>query len=229
MQFRIAGYNGFLIREYQLNVYSSVLYLHPDAGRNDPGYYEYIGNGCEYRLKYRVIRLIEIDGQTILEAQIPSLLPLTPLMKPPQGMDSTHWLDRCVDATFNADVDTDIKKELFASMSIFGSLVHDMEKLKQSIPDSIWYEFPLIQELIREARETGLESGMERGMERGQIIFAIDLILESLSVQFQTDSVQELKPLLDNINDLTRLKKLLRAVPQMHSLQDFRNLINEDV
>ena len=38
MPIRIAGYNGFLIREHKLNVYSSVLYLHPRAGRNDPGY-----------------------------------------------------------------------------------------------------------------------------------------------------------------------------------------------
>ena len=66
----------FLSEEYQLNVYTSVLYLHPQAGRNDPGYFEYTGNGCEYKIKYRVIRLNEIDGQQILEAQIPSLLPL---------------------------------------------------------------------------------------------------------------------------------------------------------
>ncbi|MYB95675.1 hypothetical protein F4054_04830 [Candidatus Poribacteria bacterium] len=40
MPLRIAGYNGFLIREHKLNVYSSVLYLHPSASRNDPGFYE---------------------------------------------------------------------------------------------------------------------------------------------------------------------------------------------
>ena len=50
-----------------------------------------------------------IDGQTILEAQTPNLLPLTPLMKPPQGLNPTRWLDECVDATFNTDIDTDIK------------------------------------------------------------------------------------------------------------------------
>ena len=239
MYYRIAGYNGFLIREHQMNVYSSVLYLHPQAGKNDPGFYEYTGNGCEYRLKYRVIRLNEIDGQTILEAQVPSLLPLTPLMKPSKGMDTTRWLEECVDATFNADVDIEIKNVLFAAMGIFGSLVYDMENLRDSFPDSFWLDFPLIQEYIKEAKEQGLEHGMERGlqrgmerglqrgMERGQIIVVIDLILESLADRFQTDEITDLRPTLDEIDDLNRLKQLLRSVTKVESIQEFKNLMKE--
>ncbi len=222
MHYRIAGYNGFLIREHQLNVYSSVLYLHPQAGRNDLGSYEYTGNGCEYRLKYRVIRLNEIDGQTILEAQIPNLLPLTPLMKPPQGLNPTRWLDECVDATFNTDVDTDIKSIMFASMGIFGSLVFDMEELRQSFPDSFWLDFPLIQECIKEARERG----MERGMARGQITVVIELIFESLADRFQNENLQEIKPLLDEIQDLDRLKQLLKSAQTAENLQEFKNILN---
>ena len=95
MPFRFAGYNGFLIREHQLNVYCSVLYLHPRAGLNDPGFYTYAGYGCEYTHKYRVVRLIEIEGQSILELQEPGLLPLTPLMKPPSEMSAVRWLEKC--------------------------------------------------------------------------------------------------------------------------------------
>ena len=218
MHYRMAGYNGFLIREHQLNVYSSVLYSHPRAGMNDLGYYEYSGNGCEYRLKYRVIRLIEIDGQTILEAQIPSLLPLTPLMKPSQGMNPSRWLDECVDATFNADVDTDIKSIMFASMGIFGSLVFDMEELRQSFPDSFWLDFPLIQECIKEAKEQGLE--------RGQRIVVIELILESLADRFQNGNINEIKPLLDEIDDLDRLKQLFKSAQMVANLQEFKNTLN---
>lgn len=86
MAFRMAGYHGFLLREHQINVYCSVLYLHPRAGRDDPGSYTYTGRGCDYKLRYKVIRLISIEGQSILEAHVPGLLPLTPLMKPPEGM-----------------------------------------------------------------------------------------------------------------------------------------------
>lgn len=85
---RIAGYNGYLINLHEMPVYSNVLYLHPKAGRNDTGYYAYTGPGYEYTLRYKVIRLIEIEGQSILEMQAPGLLPFTPLMKPPEGTES---------------------------------------------------------------------------------------------------------------------------------------------
>ena len=80
---RNAHYHGYLVGEHQMPVYSNVIYFHPDAGKNDPGYYAYSWNGYDYQLNYKVIRLIEIEGQSILEAQMLGLLPFTPLMKPP--------------------------------------------------------------------------------------------------------------------------------------------------
>ena len=59
---RVVGYNGLLMNLHEIPVYSNVLYLHPKAGRNDKGYYAYKGHGYEYTLRYKVIRLIEIDG-----------------------------------------------------------------------------------------------------------------------------------------------------------------------
>ena len=39
----------------------------------------------EQRLRYKVLRLIDIEGETVLETRSPGLLPFTPLMKPPAG------------------------------------------------------------------------------------------------------------------------------------------------
>lgn len=122
-------------------------------------------------------------------------------------------------ATFNADVDIEIKSIMFASMGIFGSLVFDMEELRQSFPDSFWLDFPLIQECIKEAKEEGLE----RGLKRGQMIVVIDLILESLADRFQNDNIQEIKPMLEEIQDLDWLKQLLKSVQIVQSLQEFKN------
>ena len=69
MPFRMAGYQGFLISEYQMPVYSCVLYLRPRAGKNDPGYYAYERHGCRYVIQYKVIRLGEVAGGPILESQ----------------------------------------------------------------------------------------------------------------------------------------------------------------
>lgn len=223
MPLRIAGYNGFLLREHGVNVYSSVLYLHPRAGRNDPGYYAYTGHGCEYRLKYRVIRLIEIEGQSILDAQVPSLLPLTPLMKPPEGINPNRWLETCVDAAFTARVDVDNRDLLLAALGIFGGLVYDPQLIRQLLPEGIVQESPFFKEYIQEAEARGMEQGLQRGQREG----AIDLILALLGDRFQSDAVQVLKPTLETIDDFDRLKQLLRAVPKTQSLEAFMETLRE--
>lgn len=84
-------------------------------------------------------------------------------------------------------------------------------------------ESPFFREYIQEAEERGLE----RGLERGQKKCAIDLILELLSEQFQSEAIQTLKPDLERIDDLDRLKQLLRAVPKTPSLEAFTKSVRE--
>ena len=57
---RIAGYAGRCIESFGLPIYSHVIYLHPDAGRNDPG--QYIQEIQDYTIvvKYKVIRLFQV-------------------------------------------------------------------------------------------------------------------------------------------------------------------------
>ena len=102
---RNAQYQGHLVGEHQMQVYSNVIYFHPNAGRNDPGGYTYSWNGYEHTNRYKVIRLIEIEGQAILERQAPGLLPFAPLMKPPPGRALERWVQECIDATRAASVD----------------------------------------------------------------------------------------------------------------------------
>ena len=65
MPYRMAGYAGRGIEFFQLPVYSHVIYLHPRAGRTDPG--EYVQEVPEYeiRIRYKVIRLYDLEGSSI--------------------------------------------------------------------------------------------------------------------------------------------------------------------
>ena len=117
---RNAQYQGYLVGEYEMPVYSNVIYFHPTAGRNDTGGYEYSWNGYAYTLHYKVIRLIEIEGQAILEMQAPGLLPLAPLMKPPVGMTLERWVQECVDTTMAAPVDQWRQADLLYGIYLFG-------------------------------------------------------------------------------------------------------------
>ncbi len=93
---RMAGYIGHAIRQHGLPIYSNVIYLRPDAGRRDPGYYVQERSGYLFAVQYRVIRLIEVEGERVLESGQLGLIPFTPLMKPPEGIALDAWLQQCI-------------------------------------------------------------------------------------------------------------------------------------
>ncbi len=93
---RMAGYIGRSIEQHGLPIYSNVIYLRPNAGRSDPGYYTQQRHGFRVLVQYRVIRLSEVDGQGILTAGPSGLLPFAPLMQRPAGVDAESWLRQCI-------------------------------------------------------------------------------------------------------------------------------------
>ena len=198
---RNAAYHGYLIGEHQLPVYSNVIYFHPDAGRNDTGRYEYQWNGYTYTLHYKVIRLIEIEGQAVLETQTPGILPFTPLMKPPIGINTEHWVQACIDATRATSVDQETQANLLYALYIFGSIVYDPELFKRRIPEELMRESKGYQLMLREN--------------------TIEHIIALLEQQFHTEAVRALTPMLQNIDDLERLKELLLAAPRVPNIETF--------
>lgn len=215
MPYRIAGYQGFLISEHQIPVYSCVVYLHPQAGRNDPGYYAYEGHSCRYVIQYKVIRLIQIEGQPILENQILGLLPLAPLMKPPDRMDANRWLEACVEATVTSKVDAASCNNLLAALGIFSSLVYDPQLIEQILPEGTMQESPIIQHYMEVAKAQGIEQG-----EKKAIIESI-IILLSTRFPLELEGVQNIKLQLEEIDDLQHLKKLNLSTYNTQTLEAF--------
>ena len=70
-----------------------------------------------------------------------------------------------------------------------------------------------------------LQQGIEQGIEQGARESTIEGILESLEIQFRESGVQTLKPMLESIQDLQRLKDLRRASMQVASLEAFKRLL----
>ena len=234
MPFRVAGYQGFLIGEHQKPVYSTVIYLHAKAGRNDPGGYgyEWHGKPC-YLLTYRVVRLIELDGPSVLELQAPGLMPFTPLMRPPDGMSAERWLNECIDATSSLSVGVEHRHDLLALLSIFGKLGYDESLIMKSVKEDMVneslvfqryakryaesYAEAAIKPAVEEARARAFEEGMEQG--RGQE--AIEMLLGLLETRFHSTAVRNLKPLLETIDDVERLRQLAPAAASAERLETF--------
>jgi len=57
--------------------------------------------------------------------------------------------------------------------------------------------------------------------------FIVKLTLTLLSDQFQSNAVQALRPALETIDDVERLKQLLRAVPKAANLEAFMEILNQ--
>ena len=211
MPLRMAAYHGYLLREYKMPVCGCVIYLAPNAGKTDPGHYTYEWDGYQYLMQYKVIRLIEIDGQAILETQDPGLLPLTPLMKRPNDMDADRWLDECVKATKAADVAPEVLPNLLAVLSIFSSLVYDSEQINQHIPEVMMHEFPLVQHFIeqgiKQGRQEGHQEGRQEGTEQALTAIAIAMLNDNQPidtiVKYTGLSEAEIKQLTESVDSTT--------------------------
>ena len=216
MPFRMARYIGYCIGQYGVPIYSTVIYLRPDAGRNDPGYYVQEQHGYRILIQYKVIRLIELDGQGMLDAGPSGLIPFAPLMQRPVGVNAEAWLRQCVNRAQQVPMDETRKENYLADLAILSGLVYNLETVMTIIAEETMYESSVVQYFTEKALEQG---GRER---------AIEDLLDVLEIRFGLAASDPLAARIGAIDDVQRLKQLFRAAIQVPSLEAFRNLLNAD-
>ena len=154
---RMLAYSSFLALEHEKNVYSTVLYFRPPAGRRDKGILEY-GNAQRggVRFQYNVIKLYELEGESFLNLEAVGLLPFTALMKPPADMTPHAWIEKCIETTQAAEVGDEMRATLLFALSVFGSLVHPAEFFQNPILEEIMQESPIIERFIQRGIAQGV-------------------------------------------------------------------------
>ena len=217
MPHRIAGYAGRCIESFGLPVYSHVIYLHPDAGRNDPGQYVQEMPGYNILIQYKVIRLCVLEGQNVLDAKLKGLIPFAPLMKPKEDTSSEEWLRQCVQVAKSVTQNAPHQADYLTNLGILSGIILDYETIRDIILEETMQESSVIQHFTQQ----GIEQGIEQGMRKA----TIDAILEVLEVQFQSKDVQALKPELEKIEELQYLKRLLREAARANSLEEFKQTL----
>ena len=216
---RMAGYIGRGIEQHGLPIYSNVIYLRPDAGRNDPGHYLQERHGYRVLVQYKVIRLIELDGQRILDGGHVGLLPFVPLMQRPVGVDAEAWLRQCVNRAQEVPMDETVKANYLADLAILSGLVYRLETIMTIISEATMYESSVVQYFTEKALEQGIEQG---GRAR-----AVEDLLDVLEIRFGLAASDPLVARIGAIDDVQRLKQLFRAAIQVPSLEAFRHLLDE--
>ena len=245
MSHRMAGYIGRAIERYGLPIFSFVIYLRPGAGRRDKGYYIQELPGHEVLVKYKVIRLSEIDGQAIIEGGHPGLLPFAPLMKPPSGVSADAWLRQCLQATEALPLDASTKVDMMAGMAILGGISYELSTVRRIISqegfmDAIMRESSFAQYLTQQGIDRGIEQGIEQGMrrgreqgieqglERGSRESTIEAIFDVLEVRFDADAPGQFAGRIRAIDDLQQLKQLHRAAVQVDNLDAFQHALDAE-
>ncbi len=216
MPLRMLSYAGELLLRHELPVYSVVIYLSPNAGQTDPGGYRYGSDAFGLRHGYQVIRLADLEGESFLDAASVGLLPFTPLMKPPEGMNTEAWLERCVEKTVSAPVDSQTRGTLLFALSTLSSLAYDLTFIQTLISEEMMQEspFPFIEHL----RKQGIEQGAREN--------CITNILSVLTKRFPLGDVQPVSVALESIEDLDRLTELHLTAIDTPNVEAFLQELN---
>ena len=217
---RMAGYSGRLIERYGLPVHSYVLYLRPNAGRRDPGYYLQEHPDHLIVIRYKVLRLSQLPGQAVLDSGSAGLLPFAPLMQPPAGQAEAAWLEQCVAKAWDLPLAQSVKADVLTGLTLLSGLVYNPQTVtaivsKEHLMD-LMRESPFAQYLTQQAREEGIEQGIRESIQ------------EVLELRFQPTAMRRLADQIAAIDDVQHLKQLFRAAIQVPSLEAFGNLLDAD-
>ena len=219
MPLRMAGYIIRAIEHHDLPIYSSVIYLRRSAGRRDPGHFVQEISGRRVVIEYTVIRLSEIEGQDILDGGPSGLFPFASLMKRPVGIDSETWLRHCVDATNALPVDESIKVDFLGRLMILSGLEYD-----PTLINRILLQEGLMDAIMRES--SFAQYIKQQGIEQGERRSTIGAIRDVLEIRFDLSEAHPLFTRIAAIDDLQRLKQLLRAAIQVPNLEAFQHLLD---
>ena len=230
---RTVGYIGRGYEKHGLPVRSHVIYLRPGAGRNDPGVYTQSDPGYRIHIEYQVIRLYELDGQSVLDAANVGLIPFAPLMQPPAGSEGIAWVQECIKATRELSLEPLSRPDYLTSLGILSGLAHDPNVVATLIPEEVRMEsgfYRLMQEEARQSVEAEVQARVEaetrarveaETRQRVTRENAIESILDVLDVRFQLTLMQLFKAQLEQIDDLQQLRQLHREAASAPSLEAF--------
>ncbi len=218
---RNGGYLGRCYEMYGLPILSHVIYLRPNAGGNDPGGYRQDVPNHRFIVEYKVIRLIQLDGQSVFDEQNAGLMPFAPLMQPPAGMERLQWAIQCNERTKTLSLPSNIRSNLLVSQWVMSGLIHPHQAIANFIKGGIVQESSVYQHLVETAGEERYQRGIQQGTEQGARQGTIRSLCGVLEFRFDGHAVQALRPALESIQDLQRLEELHQEALRAETFEAF--------
>ena len=221
---RMMSYTGNIVRSGKLhsgdNICNFVIYVGKGAGANDNG--EYVLrcprlNKETLRFHYNIIRLWEIEAETLLAMDNTALLVLIGQSK----MDNPQVVIPKVIKKIQA-ISTGVQEQV-QLLSLLAVLIDSKEGINmiQAVLEEVdteWLKNPFAQYLINKGKDEGITEGIQQGILQG-ILEGLEIALES---KFGMKGLL-LMPELNQIKDVNTLKLVASMLRYVKSPEELRS------
>ena len=220
MNLRMLGYNVRLIYEHNLPVCSTVIYLVKGSDAGDQGYFKSICPSGEEVLnfRYKVIKLWELDGVSILKEKILGLYPLLGLTKLTEPTDKVF---REIISEIKNIENTVIAHDTLYCFKLLSEIMHPKELLDALIRKEDIMESTIAKEIYQD--------GLEEGLIKGKLETLQDNIMGVLLARFEVPykTEKQLEENIKAINSIHVLQKLHIDAVKAQSFEDFLKVLDK--
>lgn len=168
---------------------------------------------------YRVINLWEVDVNIAFEQPLPSLLPFVPILK---GGENESTIREALQILRADEQLSQLETVLafFATFVLESALIQEIMRWDMTVlRESPWY-----QEILREGEARGEARKEARKEARGELRGILSSIEINLELKFADNGLQ-LMPQINQINDLERLKTILRNVVTANNIEELQQVL----
>jgi predicted transposase YdaD len=208
---RMRAYAALAEEKYNLPTYPVLINILKTGNNEIPTSFTSNIAGLRAIQDYRVINLWEIDVNIAFQQPLPSLLPFVLILK---GGENESIIREALQILRADEQLNQLETVLafFATFVLENTLVQEIMRWDMPVlRESPWY-----QEVLREGEARGEVSGELRG-----ILSAIEINLE---LKF-SDRALQLMPQINQIQDLERLKTILRNVVTANTIEEFQQIL----
>jgi predicted transposase YdaD len=216
---RIRAYAALAEEKYNLPTYPVLINILKTSNNEIPTNFTSNIAGLRAIQDYRVINLWEIDVNIAFQQPLPSLLPFVPILK---GGENESIIREALQILRADEQLNQLETVLafFATFVLENTLVQEIMRWDMSVlRESPWY-----QEILREGEVRGEARGEERGEARGELQGILSAIEINLELKFSDRGLQ-LIPQINQIQDLERLKTILRNVVTANTIEELQQIL----
>ncbi|MBD2523192.1 Rpn family recombination-promoting nuclease/putative transposase [Nostoc sp. FACHB-133] len=216
---RMRTYAALAEEKYNLPTYPVLINILKTSNNEIPTNFTSNIAGLRAIQDYRVINLWEIDVNIAFQQPLPSLLPFVPILK---GGENESIIREALQILRADEQLNQLETVLafFATFVLENTLVQEIMRWDMSVlRESPWY-----QEILREGEARGEARGEERGKASGELRGILSAIEINLELKFSDRGLQ-LMPQINQIQDLERLKTILRNVVTANTIEELQQIL----